>query len=115
MLHASLFRCRPDEAEIQRWYIKRKQYDFVIYNGTDSEVVQLTRESDIWSNLESGTRIVMRVINEVADQMLTATYKCPCGRSNTINVPTESLSDALQRGCTIIWLVFLFFYSQGLQ
>ena len=30
MLRASLFQSRPDEAEIQRRYIERKQYDFAV-------------------------------------------------------------------------------------
>ncbi|KAG9313748.1 hypothetical protein JVU11DRAFT_6104 [Chiua virens] len=59
MLHACLFQCRPDEAEIQRWYIERNLYNFVIYDSTHSEMIQLTKESDTWTNLESGTRIVM--------------------------------------------------------
>ena len=105
MLHASLFQCRPDQAEIQRWYIERKQYDFVIDNGTN--VIQLTRESDIWSNLESGTRITMRVIiEEEVGYTVIATYKCPCGTPNTVNVSIEDFAAALKRGYTITWLVF---------
>ena len=105
MVRASLFQCRPDQAEIQRWYIERKQYDFVIDDGTN--VVQLTRESDIWSNLESGTRITMRVIiEEEVDFTFTATYKCPCGTQNTVNVSIWDFEAALERGCTITWLVF---------
>ena len=103
MLRASLFQCRPDQAQIQRWYIERKQYDFVIDVGTN--VIQLTRESDIWSKLESGTRIVMRVIiEEVVDYNVTATYKCPCGTPNTVSI--WDLTAALRRGFTITWLVF---------
>ncbi|KAF8452438.1 hypothetical protein L210DRAFT_790515, partial [Boletus edulis BED1] len=64
MLAVVLFQRRPDEAETQRWYIERKLYDFVIYNKTNSDVVQLTQESDIWSDMKSGTRIVMRAITE---------------------------------------------------
>lgn len=111
MLHASLFQCRPDEVEIQRWYIHRKLYDFVIYGRTDSGVMQLTRDSDIWTKIESGTRIVMRAINEVDEETLTATYKCPCGTSTTINVATGDLRGALQRGCTIIWLVLIYYLT----
>lgn len=103
MLRASLFQCRPDEAEIQRWYINRKLYDFVIYGRTASGVMQLTRESDIWTQIESGTKIVMRAINEVPEETLTATYTCPCGTSNTINATAGDFGYALQRGCTIIW------------
>ncbi|KAG6382141.1 hypothetical protein JVT61DRAFT_784 [Boletus reticuloceps] len=104
MLSVILFECRPDEAEIQRWYIERKLYDFVIYNKTNSDVIQLTRESDIWSNMESGTRIVVRVIvEEVVRSAVMATYKCPCGTLNAVEVSIEEVATALQRGCTIIW------------
>ncbi|KAH0831059.1 hypothetical protein J3R83DRAFT_13582 [Lanmaoa asiatica] len=113
MLFVVLFRCRPDEAEIQRWYIERKQYDFVIYGRTDSDVTPLTRESDIWSKLKPGTRIFMRVINEEVTYQMTATYKCPCGTSNAINVNLWDLDAALQRGCTITWLVHLFYFLTG--
>ncbi|KAF8557479.1 hypothetical protein OG21DRAFT_270401 [Imleria badia] len=102
MLHASLFRCRPDEAEIQRWYTKRKQYDFVIYNRTNSDVIQLTRESDIWSNMKPGARIVMRAITEEeVDSTVTTTYKCPCGTSHAVDVTVGNLVAALEHGCTI--------------
>ena len=105
MARASLFQCRPDQAEIQRWYIERKQYDFVIDDGTN--VIQLTRESDIWSNLESGTKITMRVvIEEEADYTVSATYKCPCGTPNTVNVSIGDLETVLECGCSITWLVF---------
>ncbi|KAF8557473.1 hypothetical protein OG21DRAFT_270108 [Imleria badia] len=105
ILRASLFRCTPDEAEIQRWYIEKKQYDFVIYDRNDSDVIKLTRESDIWSNLEPGSRVVMRVITEsdIISWNVTATYKCPCGISNECyNVSIKDLKFALDHGCTII-------------
>ncbi|KAF8452424.1 hypothetical protein L210DRAFT_2033542 [Boletus edulis BED1] len=102
MLLASLYQCRPDEAEIQRWYIDRKQYDFVIYGNTDSDVTQLTRESDIWSKIEPGTKIVTRaIIEEKASRNMMGTYMCQCGTPNTINVSRKNLSAALERGCTI--------------
>jgi hypothetical protein len=105
MLSVILFQCRPDEAEIQRWYIERKQYDFVVCNRTNSNVVQLTRENDIWTTMESGTRIVMRAITEevVIDSTVTATYKCPCGRLNTIHVDIGDVEAIWRRGCTITW------------
>lgn len=104
MLRASLFRCRQDEAEIQRWYIEKKQYDFVIYDRNDSDVIKLTRESDIWSNLEPGTRVVMRVVTEAdISWNVTATYKCPCGTSNAVNVSIKDLKFAIDYGCTITW------------
>ena len=109
MVRASLFQCRPDQAEIQRWYIERKQYDFVIDDGTN--MIQLTRESDIWSNLESGTRITMRVImEEEVDYTVTAMYRCPCGTPNIVSASIGDLTAALQHGFTITWLVFSSIY-----
>ncbi|KIK15421.1 hypothetical protein PISMIDRAFT_49038, partial [Pisolithus microcarpus 441] len=55
-----LEKCRPDKRHIQEWYIDRGQYDFVIDSGTN--ITQLTRESDDWSTLQKGTRIVLRAI-----------------------------------------------------
>ncbi|KAF8557471.1 hypothetical protein OG21DRAFT_270225 [Imleria badia] len=95
MLRASLFQCRPVEAEIQRRYIERKQYDFVVYDRNESDVIYFTRESDVWSNLEPGTRVVMGVVTEEVIWCVTAAYWCPCGTSNSIRA-------ALQCGCTII-------------
>ena len=105
MLRASLFQSRPDEAEIQRRYIERKQYDFVVYNGTDPDAIKLTRENYIWSNMESGTRIIMRVVTEevIVHSTVTATYKCPCGRLNIINVDLGDIDSIWQRGCIITW------------
>ena len=115
MISVILFQCRPDEAEIRRWYIQRKQYDFVIYNDTNSDVIQLTKESDIWSNMEPGTRVVMRVITEevVVDSTVTATYKCPCERLNTINVDIGDIGAIWRSGCTITWWVFVFYLLVG--
>jgi hypothetical protein len=103
MLRASLFRCKPDEAEIQMWYIERKQYDFIVYNRTDPEAIKLTRENDIWSNMESGTRIIMRALSEevIVDSTVTATYKCPCGRRNTVNVDLGDIDSIWRHGCAI--------------
>jgi lysyl-tRNA synthetase class I len=105
MLRASLFRCKPDEAEIQMWYIERKQYDFIVYNRTDPEAIKLTRENDIWSNMESGTRIIMRALSEevIVDSTVTATYKCPCGRRNTVNVDLGDIDSIWRHGCAITW------------
>ena len=50
-------------------------------------MIRLTRANDFWSNMESGTRIVMRVITDevVIDSTVTATCKCPCGTSRAYN------------------------------
>ena len=105
MLSVILFQCRPDEAEIQRWYIERKQYDFVVYNRTNSDVTKLTREHDIWSNMESGTRIVTRVITEevIVDSTVTMTHKCPCGRLNTVYASIRDIGAAFRHCRTVTW------------
>ncbi|KAN0094807.1 hypothetical protein V8E55_003094 [Tylopilus felleus] len=102
MLNVILFQCRPDEAEIQRWYIERKQYDFVIYNRTNSDVIQLTRESDIWCKLQPGTRIVMRAITEEAVYFTYSTIStCLCGTRRPTQINIWDLMAASQRGCTV--------------
>ena len=102
MLPVILGTCRPDKAKIQRWYIERQQYDFVIDDGTN--MIKLTEEIDIWSRLQPGTRIIMRVITEEkADSMLTATYKCRCGTLNIVHCNSEHLVVALRNGCIITW------------
>ena len=102
MLPAILRNCKPHKAEIQRWYIERQQYDFVIDDGTN--MIELTEEIDIQSMLQPGTRIIMRVITEEeVDSMLTATYKCRCGKLNTVHGNSEDLVVALRNGCIITW------------
>lgn len=102
MLLASLERCTPTERQVQEWFIERKQFDFVLYNRVKSDVTLLT--TDMLSKLESGSTIIMRVIiEEVIDPTVTATYKCPCGTPNTIDVNIKDLAATLQRGCTITW------------
>ena len=102
MLPVILRNCKPDKAEIQRWYIERKQYDFVIDDGAN--MIKLTEESDISSRLQPGTKIVMRVTTEEnANSMLTATYKCRCGTLNSVLANSEGLAVALRNGCIITW------------
>ncbi|KAI5986397.1 hypothetical protein EDD15DRAFT_2472149 [Pisolithus albus] len=94
-----LSECRPDKAHIQKWYIDRGQYDFVIDNGTN--VIRLTRESDIWSTIEAGTKIVMRVITTEVSRRLSARYQCYCGKWNEVKVDQVAELDALKGGFTI--------------
>ncbi|KAI6096229.1 hypothetical protein EV401DRAFT_1142320 [Pisolithus croceorrhizus] len=94
-----LSQCRPDKADIQRWYIDRGQYDFVIDNGTS--ITQLTRESDIWSTIEPGTKIVMRVITTEVSRAVSASYQCRCGKWNEVQVDQGAMVDALQDGFII--------------
>jgi hypothetical protein len=45
------------------------------------------------------------IFEEVVNSVVTAIYKCPCGTPNTVNASIGDLTAALQRGCTITWLV----------
>ncbi|KAI6137154.1 hypothetical protein F5141DRAFT_1079070, partial [Pisolithus sp. B1] len=94
-----LSQCRPDRAHIQRWYIDRGQYDFVIDNGTN--ITQLTRESDIWSTIQPGTKIVMRVITTEVSRTFSASYQCHCGKWNEVKVDQGAVLDALKDGFII--------------
>ncbi|KAN0094850.1 hypothetical protein V8E55_003137 [Tylopilus felleus] len=100
MLRASLSQCEAQAAEAQRWYIDRKQYEFVVDDGTS--MIRLTRDSDFWSEVESGAKIVMRVIiEEVVDATVTLSYECPCGSRYTIDVSIGDVAAALQHDCAI--------------
>jgi len=55
-----LFETNTDKACIQRRYLEQGQYDLCIDQGT--QVLELTSETDKWSMVEAGTKVVMRVI-----------------------------------------------------
>ncbi|KAI6016202.1 hypothetical protein EDC04DRAFT_546875 [Pisolithus marmoratus] len=76
--------CPLENRPIQQWYIDRGQYDFVIDNGTN--ITQLTRECDIWSTIQPGTKIVMRVIITEVSRTKSATHQCCCGAWNNYEV-----------------------------
>ncbi|KIO06746.1 hypothetical protein M404DRAFT_998861, partial [Pisolithus tinctorius Marx 270] len=94
-----LHQCRPDEAEIQQWYIDKGQYDIVIDDGTN--VTQLTRESDVWSTIQPGTKIVMRIITAEVVRSFSARCRCRCGKWNDVKVDGATLMDALVHGYSI--------------
>lgn len=94
-----LEKCRPDKRHIQEWYIDRGQYDFVIDSGTN--ITQLTRESDDWSTLQKGTRIVLRAIITEVSRKFSPRYKCYCGKWIEVNVD-ECTVYASEGGFTII-------------
>lgn len=96
-----LHQCRPDEAEIQQWYIDKGQYDIVIDDGTN--VTQLTRESDVWSTIQPGTKIIMRIITVEVVRIFSARCRCRCGKWNDVEVDGATLMDALVHGCSITW------------
>ena len=69
-------------ASVQRRYITSGNFDFCIDDG--KRVALLTSDSDVWQNMEAGTRIVMRVIFEQL-AFFSRTYTCHlCGAWNTL-------------------------------
>jgi hypothetical protein len=87
---------------VQRRYITSGKFDFCIDDG--KRVTVLTGDSNVWQNIEAGTRIVMRVIFEQLASF-SATYKCHlCGASNKL-VSSSGLSGWLTDG-SLDWFVF---------
>lgn len=103
MLPVLLHQCWPDEAELQQWYIDREQYDFVLDDG--ATVTELTSGSDLWSRMQAGTKIVMRVITEEIVTSFSERYQCPCGTWSDLKTNTESILVALKhsRCITCYW------------
>ncbi|KAI5983927.1 hypothetical protein EDC04DRAFT_1712877 [Pisolithus marmoratus] len=99
MLPALLYQCWPDEAEVQRWYIDREKYDFVLDDGTN--VTELTCQNDLRSTVQAGTKIVMRIITEEVVASFSARYQCPCGTWNDVEVDIATLFDGLEHGYLI--------------
>lgn len=91
-----LDQCRPNEAEVQRWYINRQQYNFAIDDGIN--VTQLRRQSDGWSTIQPGTKIVMRIVTTEVVRKFSARYRCRCGTRNDAKVDEATLLNALARG-----------------
>ena len=75
-----LFTPNTDKACIQRRYLEEGQYDLCIDQGT--QVIELTSETDEWSMIEAGTKVVMRVIIDKNLYSPSAAIKCDaCGCS----------------------------------
>ncbi|KAI5992229.1 hypothetical protein EDD15DRAFT_1044528 [Pisolithus albus] len=96
-----LSKCRPDRAHIQQRFIDQNQFDFVIDDGTN--MTQLTRGSDVWSTIEAGTKIIMRVITTEVSRGFSARYQCHCGKWNEVNGNEAAVLEALKDGVTITW------------
>ena len=89
-------------ASVQRRYITSGNFDFCIDDS--KRVTLLTSDSNIWQNLEAGTRIVMRVIFQQLP-LFSATYGCHlCGAQNEI-VSSSNSSEWLTDG-SLDWFVF---------
>ena len=86
---------------VQRRYITSGNFDLCIDDG--KRVALLTSDSSVWQNIESGTRIVMRVIFE-RPVSLSATYECRlCGAQNELG-SLSSFSGWLTDG-SLDWFV----------
>ncbi|KAI6018730.1 hypothetical protein BKA83DRAFT_1685895 [Pisolithus microcarpus] len=96
MLPVLLCQCWPDEAELQRWYIDRGQYDFVLDDGM--MVTELTSGSDLWARVQAGTKIVMRVITEEVVTSFSERYQCPCGTWNDLKLSTANILAVSKHG-----------------
>jgi len=69
-------------ASVQRRYITSENFDFSIDDG--KRVTLLTSDSNVWQNIEAGTRIVMRVVFEQL-AFYSAIYECHlCGTRNEL-------------------------------
>ncbi|KAG1781136.1 hypothetical protein EV702DRAFT_645555 [Suillus placidus] len=79
-----LFERDAIEAQIQRRYIEKGEYDLCIDKGT--QVTPLTNHE--WSSIEPGTKIVMRVtIQQTTSSGSDVDYKCRfCGAVNRLGV-----------------------------
>jgi len=76
-------------ASVQRRYITTGNFDFSIDDG--KRVTLLTSDSNIWKNIEAGTRIVMRAIFK-RHALFFATYECHlCGAPNKLVSFSNSL------------------------
>ncbi|KAG1904259.1 uncharacterized protein F5891DRAFT_1170945 [Suillus fuscotomentosus] len=90
-----LFKHNSTQAQIQRRYMKQRQYDLCI--DDDKQVTQLA--SRRWPSIQAGTTIVMRVIFQQKTR-LGVEYTCHfCGAVNHISRPKNLLQR--QAGCSI--------------
>jgi len=88
-------------ASVQRRYITSGKFEFCIDDG--KRVTLLTNDSNLWQNIEAGTRIVMRVVFE-RQAFFYATYECHlCGAQNKI-VSFDNSSEWLTDG-SLDWFV----------
>jgi len=89
-------------ASVQRRYITSGKFEFCIDDG--QRVTLLTSDSNVWQNIETGTRIVMRVVFEQLASFLAADYKCHlCGAWNEL-VSFSNSSEWLTDG-SLEWFV----------
>jgi hypothetical protein len=87
------------EAQIQRRYIEKGEYDLCIDEGT--QVIPLTSQSSI----EAGTKIIMRVtIQQQVVSLSEVDYKCRfCGAVNRLGVRSVKFRSQGQAVCSTDW------------
>jgi hypothetical protein len=87
------------EAQIQRQYVEKGEYDLCIDEGT--QVIPLTSQSSI----EAGTKIVMRAtIQQHVVSLTTVDYKCSfCGAMNSLGVRSVKFGSLGRAVCSTDW------------
>jgi hypothetical protein len=92
-------------ASVQRRYISSGKFDFCIDNG--KRVKLLTSDSNVWQNMEAGTRVVMRLIFAEQRETISTTYECHlCGAWNEL-ISLSSSSGWLTDGSldwSVLWI-----------
>jgi hypothetical protein len=96
-----LFQRDAVEAQVQRRYIEKGEYDLCIDEGT--QVTCLT--SHEWSGIEAGTKIVMRVtIKQETTSLSEVDYKCLfCGAVNRLGVGSVKFESREGTVCSTDW------------
>ena len=88
-------------ASVQRRYITSGKFDFSIDDG--QRVTLLTSDSNVWQNIEAGTRIVMGAVFE-RQAFFYATYECHLCGAQTKLVSFSNSSEWLTDG-SLDWFV----------
>ena len=103
-------------ASVQRRYISSEIFDFCIDDG--KRVALLTRDSDVWQNIEAGTRIVMRVVFERQAFFYVPYHECHlCGAWSKLgafsNTPGWLTDDSLDWFVLCMHSLIKLFISHG--
>jgi hypothetical protein len=96
-----LFQRDAIEAQIQRRFIEKGEYDLCIDEGT--QVTSLT--SHEWSGIEAGMKIVMRAtIKQKTTSLAEVDYKCSfCGAVNRLGVRSVKYQSRGGTVCSTDW------------
>jgi hypothetical protein len=101
MMLQALFERDATEAQIQRRYVEEGKYDLCIDKGT--QVTPLTHHQ--WSNIEPGTKIVMKVtIQQETESGFDIDYHCHfCGAVNRLGARSVRYGSRRQAVCSTDW------------